>query len=121
MQLYRRQDSARDSKYKGPGIVFLHSYNGREERGCVIWPEGRRAACRAGQAELTGDMLLNISLAFLMLHGTILYVNHKKFSHEKALSENGDVLIVGGVYNLHMGMVEFIEETISSLPKFADK
>lgn len=56
-----------------------------------------------------------------MLHGTILYVNHKKFSHEKALSENGDVLIVGGVYNLHMGMVEFIEETISSLPKFADK
>lgn len=32
--------------------------------------------------------------------------------------ESGDVLIVGAVYNLHPGKVEFIEETIKSLPKF---
>lgn len=30
----------------------------------------------------------------------------------------GDVLIVGAVYNLHSGEVEFLEETITSLPKF---
>ena len=33
--------------------------------------------------------------------------------------EKGDLLIVGAVYNLHTGKVEFIEETITSLPKFA--
>jgi len=33
-------------------------------------------------------------------------------------SESGDVLIVGAVYNLHSGKVDFIEETITSLPKF---
>ena len=35
--------------------------------------------------------------------------------------DKGDVLIVGAVYNLHTGEVEFIEDTISSLPKFAKK
>jgi len=35
--------------------------------------------------------------------------------------ENGDVLIVGAVYNLHTGEVEFIEETIKSLPRFRNK
>jgi len=34
--------------------------------------------------------------------------------------ENGDVLIVGAVYNLHTGAVEFIEETITSLPRFVN-
>lgn len=34
-------------------------------------------------------------------------------------SAAGDVLIVGAVYNLHTGAVEFIEETITSLPKYA--
>lgn len=33
----------------------------------------------------------------------------------------GNVLIVGAVYNLHTGVVEFLEETITSLPKFAKK
>jgi carbonic anhydrase len=33
--------------------------------------------------------------------------------------ESGDVLIVGAVYNLQTGQVDFIEETITSLPKFA--
>ncbi|MCI5083919.1 MAG: carbonic anhydrase [Saprospiraceae bacterium] len=32
--------------------------------------------------------------------------------------EKGDVLIVGAVYNLHTGQVEFLEETITSLPRF---
>lgn len=32
--------------------------------------------------------------------------------------ESGNTLIVGAVYNLHSGKVEFIEETITSLPKF---
>jgi carbonic anhydrase len=31
---------------------------------------------------------------------------------------SGEVLIVGAVYNLHSGQVEFLEETIKSLPKF---
>ena len=32
--------------------------------------------------------------------------------------EKGETLIVGAVYNLHSGNVEFLEETITSLPKF---
>jgi len=32
--------------------------------------------------------------------------------------DRGEVLIVGAVYNLHSGEVEFLEETITSLPKF---
>jgi len=32
--------------------------------------------------------------------------------------DSGDVVIVGAVYNLHTGQVDFIEETITSLPKF---
>lgn len=35
-------------------------------------------------------------------------------------SEKGEVLIVGAVYNLHTGSVDFLEETITSLPKFAN-
>ena len=34
-------------------------------------------------------------------------------------SEKGEVLIVGAVYNLRTGSVDFLEETITSLPKFA--
>jgi carbonic anhydrase len=34
--------------------------------------------------------------------------------------DKGEVLIVGAVYNLHTGAVELIEETVTSLPKFAD-
>jgi len=34
---------------------------------------------------------------------------------------SGETLIVGAVYNLKTGRVEFIEETIMSLPKFAKK
>lgn len=36
-------------------------------------------------------------------------------------SERGEVLIVGAVYNLHTGRVEFIEETVTSLPRFASR
>ncbi len=32
--------------------------------------------------------------------------------------ESGKLIIVGAVYNLHSGEVEFLEETITSLPKF---
>lgn len=35
------------------------------------------------------------------------------------MSEKGEVLIVGAVYNLQSGTVVFLEETISSLPKYA--
>lgn len=35
--------------------------------------------------------------------------------------EKGEVLIVGAVYNLHSGAVEFLEETITSLPRFSEK
>ena len=41
---------------------------------------------------------------------------------ERVLSrrfDSGDVLIVGAVYDLNTGKVNFIEETITSLPKFA--
>jgi len=34
-------------------------------------------------------------------------------------SANGEVLIIGAVYNLHTGAVEFLEETITTLPKYA--
>lgn len=36
-------------------------------------------------------------------------------------TESGEVLIVGAVYNLTSGKVEFVEETITSLPRFAKK
>jgi len=32
---------------------------------------------------------------------------------------SGDVLIVGAVYNLQSGRVDFIEQTITSFPKFS--
>lgn len=32
--------------------------------------------------------------------------------------ESGNIVIVGAVYNLHTGKTEFIEETITSLPKY---
>jgi carbonic anhydrase len=32
---------------------------------------------------------------------------------------SGNVLIMGAVYNLHTGQVEFMEEAITSLPKFS--
>ncbi|WP_211356886.1 carbonic anhydrase [Phaeodactylibacter luteus] len=32
--------------------------------------------------------------------------------------ENGEILIVGAVYNLHTGKVEFIDDTITSLPGY---
>lgn len=35
-------------------------------------------------------------------------------------SASGEVLIVGAVYNLHSGKVEFIEDTILSLPRFVE-
>ncbi len=35
--------------------------------------------------------------------------------------EKGETLIIGAVYKLSTGQVEFIEETIFSLPKFADE
>jgi len=34
-------------------------------------------------------------------------------------SDKGEVLIIGAVYNLHTGAVELLEETITSLPKYA--
>ncbi len=34
--------------------------------------------------------------------------------------DKGEVLIVGAVYNLHSGMVEFLEETVETLAKFSD-
>lgn len=36
-------------------------------------------------------------------------------------SEKGEVLIVGAVYDLDTGVVEFIEETVTSLPKYSAK
>ncbi|MGB3466005.1 MAG: carbonic anhydrase [Cyclobacteriaceae bacterium] len=35
--------------------------------------------------------------------------------------DKGEVLIVGAVYNLQTGSVDFIEETVTSLPKFVGK
>ena len=34
---------------------------------------------------------------------------------------SGEVLIVGAVYNMQSGVVELIEETVASLPKFAER
>ncbi|MGB3616573.1 MAG: carbonic anhydrase [Catalinimonas sp.] len=35
--------------------------------------------------------------------------------------DKGEILIVGAVYNLHTGFVDFVDETVTSLPKFAKK
>lgn len=75
------------------------------------------AALAAKEAKLNDQE----SLALAIRENVIKQVNELR-SLEPVLSrrfDQGDILIVGAVYDLDSGKVEFIEETISSLPRFS--
>lgn len=81
----------------------------------AIKPASLYAKERAGSSEETLDLAIrqNVLEQVELLRG-LEPVLSRRF-------EQGKVLIVGAVYNLHTGEVVFLEETISSLPKFAGK
>ncbi|WP_235298711.1 carbonic anhydrase [Portibacter marinus] len=74
------------------------------------------ASLKAKSANLPEDESLNLAVKENVLEQVELLREL-----EPVLSrgfESGRILIVGAVYNLHTGKVEFLEETITSLPKF---
>ncbi len=78
--------------------------------------EIKPAALAAKKASLSPEASLNLAIK----QNVIEQVN-KLRDLEPVLSrkfKSGNVVIVGAVYNLQSGKVEFIEETITSLPKF---
>lgn len=77
------------------------------------------ASLVAKQAELSGDETLDVAIRENVLEQVKLLRGLEPVLSRRF--DKGDVLIVGAVYNLHTGMVEFLEETITSLPKFADQ
>lgn len=75
------------------------------------------AAVKAKKANLNETDELNLAI-----HENVLEQVKLLRELEPVLSrqyEKGEILIVGAVYNLNSGKVEFIEETITSLPRFA--
>jgi len=77
------------------------------------------ASLRAKARNLEG----NEALSFAVRENVIEQVNMLR-NLEPVLSrkvESGELLIVGAVYDLESGYVKFIEETILSLPRFAQK
>lgn len=81
----------------------------------AIKPASVYAKEQAGSPEETLDLAIrqNVLEQVELLRG-LEPVLSRRFEKE-------EVLIVGAVYNLHTGEVVFLEETISSLPKFANK
>jgi carbonic anhydrase len=74
------------------------------------------AALRAKAQGLGENETLNYAIKENVLEQVNLLRNLEPVLSRR--SEKGEILIVGAVYNLESGKVEFIEETITSLPKF---
>jgi carbonic anhydrase len=74
------------------------------------------ASLVAKNANLPEDETLDLAIRQNVIEQVKLLRNLEPVLSRRA--ESGDVLIVGAVYNLHTGEVEFIEETITSLPRF---
>lgn len=74
------------------------------------------AALKAKAAQLNDKEELDLAVRSNVIEQVALLRNLEPILSRKF--ESGETLIVGAVYNLHSGKVEFIEETITSLPKF---
>ena len=77
------------------------------------------ASLRAKAANLSGKDALDFAIRQNVIEQVNELRNLEPLLSRK--SESGEVLIVGAVYDLNTGYVNFIEETISSLPKFSKK
>lgn len=74
------------------------------------------ASVRAKEQKLKGEDELNFAIEANVIEQVNLLRNLEPVLSRQF--ERGEIVIVGAVYNLHSGKVEFIEETITSLPKF---
>lgn len=75
------------------------------------------ASLRAKAANLAPSDALDFAIRENVIEQVKMLRNLEPVLSRK--SESGEVLIVGAVYDLETGYVNFIEETITSLPKFA--
>ncbi len=77
------------------------------------------ASMVAKQANLSADKSLDLAIRQNVLEQVNLLRDLEPVLSRKFGA--GEVLIVGAVYNLETGYVEFVEETITSLPAFQEK
>ncbi|MEN8816703.1 MAG: carbonic anhydrase [Nonlabens sp.] len=76
------------------------------------------ASLRAKEAKLDKKEELDLAIRENVIEQVNLLRNLEPILSRRTAS--GEVLIVGAVYNLHSGKVEFLEETILSLPRFVE-
>lgn len=76
------------------------------------------AALKAKEAKLPADKALELAVRANVLEQVQELRNLEPLLSRKY--EAGEILIVGAVYNMKSGLVEFLEETITSLPKFRE-
>lgn len=76
------------------------------------------ATIKAKEANLSDEEELGLAVHANVVEQVNLLRNLEPLLSRKF--ESGELVIVGGVYNIESGKVEFIEETITSLPKFKD-
>ncbi|MBP2831929.1 carbonic anhydrase [Aquimarina sp. U1-2] len=74
------------------------------------------SAIKAKEANLDDTQELDLAVRSNVVEQVNLLRNLEPILSRKF--DKGEVLIVGAIYNLSSGKVEFIEETITSLPKF---
>ena len=77
------------------------------------------ASLRAKARNLEGSEALSFAVKENVIEQVNMLRNLEPVLSRK--SESGELLIVGAVYDLESGYVKFIEETILSLPRFANK
>ena len=75
------------------------------------------ASLAAKKSGLSDDKMLDMAIRANVLEQVDLLRNLEPVLSRRF--EKGKVLIVGAVYNLSTGEVEFLEETVRSLPKFS--
>jgi carbonic anhydrase len=75
------------------------------------------AALRAKEKGLSPTATLNLAIEENVIEQVNLLRNLEPVLSRRV--DAGEVIIVGAVYNLENGTVDFIEETITSLPKFS--
>lgn len=77
------------------------------------------ASLLAKEANLPANLALDFAIRENVIQQVNLLRNLEPVLSRKA--EKGEVIIVGAVYDLQTGYVNLIEETITSLPKFANQ
>ncbi len=79
-----------------------------------------KPAAQRAQAQAAGEEeMLDLAIRENVLEQVNLLRNLEPVMSR--MYESGDILIVGAVYNIESGQVIFIEETVTSLPRFANK